>query len=214
MATQYLVLLLKAAGLTVWISWLALVAGGIAGGIVGLLRMSPVAALRALALVYTETFRSIPIIVLMFFAYFGLPLVAGIDIPAFAAATLALALEASAFMAEVVRAGIASVGAGQWDAGRAVGLSNWQILRLIVGPQALRVMLPPTVGVYIAVLKDSSVASIIGYVELTKTGLLIRDSAGHGFEILAAVSVLYFVMNYAISLAGAALERRYRIVGH
>lgn len=71
--------------------------------------------------------------------------------------------------------------------------------------------LPPSIGVYIAVLKDSSIASIIGYVELTKSGLLIRDSIGHGFEVLAGVFILYFVMNYAISTAGRTLERKYRI---
>jgi ABC-type amino acid transport system permease subunit len=153
-------------------------------------------------------------IVLMFFCYFGLPLLLKIDLPPFAAATIALALVGSSLMAEVVRSGIESVGSGQWDAARAVGLRDRQIMRLIVGPQAIRVMLPPSVGVYVAILKDSSVASVIGYVELTKTGLLIRDSIGHGFEVLGYVALMYFAMNYGISLGGRALERRYRIVGH
>jgi His/Glu/Gln/Arg/opine family amino acid ABC transporter permease subunit len=210
----YAPLLLKAAAITLWISWLALLLGGIVGGLVGMARTSEWRTVRALALIYTETFRSIPIIVLMFFCYFGLPLMLNIDLPAFAAAVVALGLEASALMSEVVRGGIESVASGQRDAGRSLGLRNSQIMRLIVGPQASRVALPPTIGVYIAVLKDSSIASIIGYVELTKSGLLIRDATGHGFEVLAGVFVLYFVMNYTISLVGRALERKYRIVAY
>ena len=214
MPLQYAGLLLKAAGITIWISWLALVIAALAGGMVGIARGAPWRPLRWAALIYTEAFRSIPMIVLMFFCYFGVPLLFKIDLPPFAAATLALALVGSSLMAEVVRSGIESVGQGQWDAARAAGLRDFQIMRLIVGPQALRVMLPASVGVYVATLKDSSIASIIGYVELTKTGLLIRDSAGHGFEVLAYVSLIYFAINYAISLGGHALERRYRIVGH
>jgi His/Glu/Gln/Arg/opine family amino acid ABC transporter permease subunit len=208
---QYAPLLIKAAGLTLWISWLALLLGGLVGGLVGVGRTSKWRTLRVLALFYTETFRSIPIIVLMFFCYFGLPLMFDIDLPAFAAAVLALGLEASALMSEVVRAGIESVVSGQRDAGQSLGLRNWQVMRLIIAPQALRVALPPTVGVYIAVLKDSSIASIIGYVELTKSGLLIRDATGHGFEVLAGVFLLYFSMNYGISLLGRILERKYQI---
>ncbi len=211
---QFAGLLVKAAGITLWISWLALLAAALVGAMVGMARRSRWRPLQWAALIYTELFRSIPMIVLMFFCYFGVPLFLKIDIPPFAAATLALALVGSSLMAEVVRSGIDSVGQGQWDAGRALGLRPLQIMRMIVGPQALRVMLPASVGVYIATLKDSSVASIIGYVELTKTGLLIRDSVGHGFEVLAYVSLIYFGINYAISLAGQALERRYRIVAH
>lgn len=214
MPLQFVLLLFKAAGTTVWISWLALVVAGLLGGIVGIARGSRWRLLRLAALIYTEAFRSVPMIVLMFFAYFGLPLLLRLDLPPLAAATIALALVGSALMAEVVRGGIESVGGGQWDAGRAVGLRDRQIMRLIVGPQALRVMLPPSVGVYVAILKDSSVASVIGYVELTKTGLLIRDSIGHGFEVLAYVALMYFTINYAISLGGRVLERRYRIAGH
>ena len=211
---QFAGLLLKAAGITIWISWLALVIAAIVGAIVGIARGARWRPFQWAALLYTEAFRSIPMIVLMFFCYFGMPLLLKIDMPPFAAATLALALVGSSLMAEVVRSGIDSVGRGQWDAARALGLRDVQTMRLIVGPQALRVMLPASVGVYVATLKDSSVASVIGYVELTKTGLLIRDSVGHGFELLACVSLIYFTVNYAISLGGHALERRYQIIGH
>jgi polar amino acid transport system permease protein len=206
-ALQYSPLLLKAAGTTIWISWLALVLAAIIGAGVGLARTSRFAALRISAIAYIELFRSVPILVLMFFCYFGLPLLAKVNLSPFAAATVALALEGSSLMSEVVRGGVESVGRGQWDAAQSAGMTYLQIIRHIVGPQALRVMLPPSVGVFIATLKDSSVASVIGYLELTKTGLLIRESIGHSFEVLACVSLLYFAMNFGISFGGGALER-------
>jgi His/Glu/Gln/Arg/opine family amino acid ABC transporter permease subunit len=204
---QYTDILLKAAGTTIWISWFALVLAAIVGAVVGLARTSRWTIMRAAAIGYIELFRSVPILVLMFFCYFGLPLVAKINISPFAAATIALALEGSSLMSEVVRGGVESVGRGQWDAAQSSGMTYLQVVWHIVRPQALRVMLPPSVGVFIATLKDSSVASVIGYLELTKTGLLVRESIGHSFEILACVSVLYFAMNFGISLGGNALER-------
>jgi His/Glu/Gln/Arg/opine family amino acid ABC transporter permease subunit len=204
-------LLLRAAGITLWISWLGLLLGGVLGAAVGLARTSRWRLLRVLALLYTELFRSSPVLILMFFCYFGLPLLVGLDLSPFAAATLALMFTASSLMAEVVRAGIDSVARGQWEAAFSSGMRYWQVMRHIVGPQAVRVMLPPSVGVYIATLKESSLASIIGYVELTKTALLIRETTGQSLEVLATITVLYFVINYGISLVGGALERKFAI---
>jgi His/Glu/Gln/Arg/opine family amino acid ABC transporter permease subunit len=204
-------LFLKAAGITLWLSWLALLLGAVGGTLVALARTSRLLPLRLLALLYTEFFRSIPILIVMFFAYFGAPLVLGLDISAFLAATIALALHASSTMSEVVRAGLESVGRGQWEAAQAAGMRYGQVMRYVVGPQALRVILPPSVGIYITTLKESSLASIIGYIELTKTGLLVRESTGGGFTALLLLAVIYFVMNYLISLGGAALERRFNV---
>lgn len=205
---SYGLLFIKAAGTTIWLSWLALIFAAVGGTFIALLRVSPFRTLRLVALLYTELFRSIPILIMLFFVYFGMPLMFDIHLEPFMAATLALAFHASASMAEVVRAGIESVGKGQWEAAYASGMRYAAIMRHIVGPQAIRVILPPAVGVYISTLKESSLASIIGYIELTKTGLLIRDSTGGGFTPLLAMAVIYFVINYMISLGGAALERR------
>lgn len=206
---DFLPLFFKAAGLTVWLSWLALLLGAVVGTLIALMRTSDWRLPRLVALAYTELFRSIPILIVMFFAYFGTPLILGFDLTPFVAATVALALHASSTMSEVVRAGIDSVGAGQWEAAHASGMTYLQIMRHIVGPQALRVILPPSVGIYIATLKESSLASIIGYVELTRQGLLVRESTGGGFAPLLMLGVLYFAINYAISQGGAALERRF-----
>ena len=206
---SYAPLLLRSAGTTLWLSWLGMLLGVALGLGLALMRTSPWRALRLVALLYTEFFRSIPILIVMFFCYFGMPVFLGFDLSPFAAATTALALHASASMAEVIRAGIQSVGQGQWEAARAFGLRYWPIMRLVVLPQAVPVVVPPTVGVFITVLKESTHASIIGYIELTKTGLLIRESTDGGFVPLLALAVLYFLINFAISLGGGVLERRF-----
>jgi len=202
----------KGVAITLWISWLALLLGGLVGFVVGLLRLSKWAALRWLAIGYIEVFRSIPPLVLFFGCFYGLSFALKLDLSPFAAATIALTLTASALMAEVVRAGVESVGRGQWEAALSSGMRYPQVFRYIVWPQAIRVMLPPSIGVYISTLKDSSLASIIGYVELTKSGLLVRETTGISFEVLMIVATLYFIINYSISLVGAALERRFKYV--
>lgn len=207
----YVPLLLRATGTTLWLSWLAVLIGVVGGTLLALLRISRWRALRILALLYTEFFRSIPILIVMFFSYFGMPLLLGVDLSPFAAATIALALHASSTMSEVVRAGIQSVGRGQWEAAQSSGMGYIQVMRHIIGPQAIRVVLPPSVGILITTVKESSLASVIGYIELTRTGLLIRESTDGGFAPLLALAFLYFLINYAISLGGGALERRFHI---
>lgn len=209
----YAPILVRAVGLTIWLSWLALLIGGVGGTLLALMRLSRFAPLRLIALLYTELFRSIPILIVLFFSYYALPGLFGIDLSAFLAATIALGLHASSMMSEVIRAGIGSVGQGQWEAAQAAGMSYPQMMRHVIAPQAIQVILPPSVGIYIMILKESSVASIIGYVELTATGLLIRESVGGGFAILGVVGMLYFLVCYGISLAGRALERRMKVAG-
>jgi His/Glu/Gln/Arg/opine family amino acid ABC transporter permease subunit len=209
----YAPIILRAVGLTIWLSWLALLIGGIGGLALALMRTSRFRVPRLFALLYVELFRSVPILIVLFLCFYGVPLLLGVALSAFVAATIALGLHASSMMSEVIRAGIGSVGEGQWEAARASGMTYRQMMRHVVGPQAVQVILPPAVGIYIMVLKESSVASIIGYVELTETGLLIRESVGGGFAILGVVALLYFVLCYAISLAGGAIERRMTVVG-
>lgn len=207
----YLPLMFKAAGTSIWLSWLAMLLGVLGGCVVGLMRRSLLFPVRAAALVYTEFWRSVPILIVMFFCFYGTPLVLGMDLSPFLAATVALALHASASMAEIVRAALGSVGRGQFEAAQSAGMNAWQVMRYVVVPQAMRVALPPSTGVFITTLKESSLASIIGYIELTKTGLLVRDATGGGVAPLLALGALYFVMNYAISLAGLSLERRLHV---
>lgn len=208
----YWYVFLTGAAITLWISWLALLLGGFVGFVVGMMRISRWWVLRWLAVAYTEIFRSVPPLVLFFGCFYGLSYALHLDLSPFVAATIALTVTASALMSEVVRAGIESVTHGQWQAAYSSGMRYDQVFRYVVWPQAIRVMLPPSIGVYISTLKDSSLASIIGYVELTKSGLLIRETTGISFEVLLIIAVMYFVINYTISLAGAALERKFKYV--
>ena len=210
---EYMPAVFRALGLTIWLSWLALILGAVGGLLLALMRTSNFRVLRLIALLYVELFRSIPILIILFFFFYGAPLIFGIDVSAFVAATAALSAHASALMSEVIRAGIESVGRGQWEAAESSGMTYPQVMRHVVGPQAMQVILPPSINIYIMILKESSIASIIGYVELTATGLLIREAHGGGFAILGIITILYFIVCYAISLAGGVLERRMKIAG-
>jgi polar amino acid transport system permease protein len=206
----YLLLLLKGAGITLQLCLGALLLGSVVGVLLGAMRSSGWALLRAIALVYIEAIRSTPFVILLFFIFYAVPLALDVDIPPYPAAITALSLHCSAFMAEIVRSGIQSVAKGQWEAARSLGLSYYRIMRHVVLPQALRVMIPPTIGVYVSTIKESSLASIIGFVELLGQGMAIRESnAGRSTaDVLVAVAFGYFVMCFALSRIGLYLERR------
>lgn len=208
---DYSFLLIRGLAITLWISWLALILAALIGALIGLGRTSKSWSIRFLTSVYTEFFRSIPVLVTLFFVYYGLTLLTGVNLSTFIAATIALGLEGSAMMSEVVRGGLQSVAKGQREAALSTGMKAWQVELFIVWPQAIRVMIPPAVGVYVSTLKASSLTSVIGYVELTKTGLLIRESVrGHSGSllILVVIATIYVIINFAISRLGAKLEER------
>ena len=208
---DYGTVLIRGLAVTLWISWLALLLAAVVGAGIGMGRTSKLWSLRFATRVYTEFFRSIPTLVQLFFVYYGITFIFGINLSPFAAATIALALEGSALMSEVVRGGLQSVGPGQKEAALSSGMKPWQVEFYVIWPQAIRVMVPPAVGVYVSTLKASALASVIGYVELTKTGLLIREAVrgqSGGLTILVAVAAIYVIINFAISQLGAAIERR------
>lgn len=209
----YAGVLIKAMGTTIWLSWLALLIGALGGFVLALMQTSRFRALRIVTLLYTQFFVSVPVLIVLFFCYYGLPRLFDIEISSFAAATTALAAHASAMLSAVIAAGITSVGRGQWEAAQVSGMTYPQLMRHIIMPQAAQVILPPFVGVYIRLVKESSIAALIGYVELTQTGLLIRESTHAGLAIIGVVALLYFILNYSISLAGGALERRLKVAG-
>jgi len=208
---EYWPIFLNGARVTVMLSALALALSLIVGSVIALLRMSPIIGFRIFALAYTEIFRSLPTLVILFFSFYGLSYFLNIDISPFVAATIALTLPSSAMMAEVIRASVESVSAGQWLAAKASGMRPFQVYCHIIAPQAVRVMVPPTVGVYILTLKESSMAAVVGYVELMKGGLLVRDTTGDSLGPLLLVAAIYFVINYLISIAGSRVEQRFSI---
>ena len=204
-------LLLIGAGVTVQITVLSTAIGFVIGLIVGVARISNLRVLRMLAEVYVEFFRGTPLLVQIFLFYFALPVITGQRIDPFIAAISACGINSGAYVAESFRAGIQSVDDGQMEAGRSLGMTWLQTMRYIIVPQAFKRVIPPLGNEFIAMLKDSSLVSVIGFEELTRRGQLIIAKTYGSFEIWMSVAVIYLVMTLTISRFVAYLERRYRV---
>ena len=204
-------LLLIGAGVTIQITVLSTAIGFVIGLIVGVARISNLRVLRMLAEVYVEFFRGTPLLVQIFLFYFALPVITGQRIDPFIAAISACGINSGAYVAEIFRAGIQSVDDGQMEAGRSLGMTWLQTMRYIIVPQAFKRVIPPLGNEFIAMLKDSSLVSVIGFEELTRRGQLIIAKTYGSFEIWMSVAVLYLVMTLTISRFVAYLERRYRV---
>ena len=163
------------------------------------------------AAVYVEIMRGTPLLVQILFVYFVLPTV-GINLPAYASGVLALTLNAAAYICEVIRAGILSIDAGQMEAARALGMSYWQAMRRIILPQTFRRVVPPLTNEGIALLKDSSLVSVIGLTELARTGQELASRYAAPLTIWPFVALLYLVLTFPLTRVAERLERRWRPV--
>ncbi len=208
---QAIPLLLAGAGVTVQITALSVLIGIIIGLFVGIARISTYRIVHLIAAVYVDFLRGTPLLVQIFLVYFALPVVTGQRIDPFVAAIAACSINSSAYVAEIFRAGIQSVDAGQMEAGRSLGMSWMQTMRYIIVPQAARRVIPPLGNEFIALLKDSSLVSVIGFEELTRRGQLIIARTYASLEIWLCVAIIYLVMTVSISRFIAWLERRYKI---
>lgn len=189
------------------------VAAGVAGTLIGLLlaiaATSPSRIARWVASSYVLVIRGIPLLVIVFFAYFGIPLMfPTVDLSAFLTAVIALTVFASAYMAEIFRGSINAVPRGQTEAAQALGLGYGHRLRYVILPQAMRIAVPPGIGFLIALIKDSSLVTVIGYVELTQSGTIISNLTAEPIITYLAVAALYFVICYGVSRLGAWYESR------
>jgi polar amino acid transport system permease protein len=197
--------LLLAARWTVLLSLIAFVGGGMVGLALLVARIaSPRRAGRVVG-AYVQLFQGTPLLMQLFLAYFGLGLF-GINVPAWAAASLALTLYTSAFLAEIWRGCVDAVPKGQWEASSALALNLGEQLRHVIGPQALRVAVPPTVGFLVQVIKGTALASVIGFIELTKAATMITNATFRPFTVYAIVAVMYFVLCWPISAWSKSLE--------
>ena len=204
-------LLLIGAGVTIQTTVLSTALGFVIGLVVGVARISHLRPLRLLAEVYVEFFRGTPLLVQIFLFYFALPVITGQRIDPFIAAISACGINSGAYVAEIFRAGIQSVDEGQMEAGRSLGMTWLQTMRYIIVPQAFKRVIPPLGNEFIAMLKDSSLVSVIGFEELTRRGQLIIAKTYGSFEIWMSVAVIYLVMTLTISRFVAYLERRCRV---
>ncbi len=199
--------LLLALRWTLLLSAIAFIGGGLVAIPVTMMRISDSVGLRSAAKGYIALLQGTPLLVQLFLAFFGLALL-GFNVPPLAAAALALTLYTSAFLAEIWRGAIEAVPRGQWEGAKALGLNRFQQMRLIIIPQALRVGIAPTAGFTVQVVKGTALASVIGFVELTKAGTMIANATFDPFRVYGLVALFYFALCYPLSLAAKRIEKR------
>ena len=198
--------LLLAARWTIALSLIAFIGGGLVGLALLVVRLTPSVAAQRFVAGYVQLFQGTPLLMQLFLAYFGLALF-GINTSPWVAAALALTLYTSAFLAEIWRGCVASIPKGQWEAAQSLALNFGEQLRYVVLPQALRIGIPPTVGFLVQVVKGTALASVIGFIELTKAGTMITNATFKPFLVYSFVALLYFVLCYPISYYAHRLER-------
>lgn len=201
--------LAKGALLTIVLCVTSGVIGSIAGMVLGLARTSPSRIARWISAVYVNIIRGIPILVIIFFIYFGLPLMLpDLVLSKFASAVVALSCFAAAYVAEIVRGSIEAIPEGQSEAAEALGLGYYPKFRYVILPQAMKIVVPPGIGFLIGLVKDSSLVTVIGYIELTKSGNIVSNLTGDPITTFLIVGAMYFVICYGISLLGRWYENR------
>ncbi|MFA6849709.1 MAG: amino acid ABC transporter permease [Selenomonadaceae bacterium] len=204
-------LLLMGAVVTIKITAISVTLGIAIGLFAGIARISSFWPVRALAAVYVDFIRGTPLLVQIFIMYFALPVITGQRIDPFIAAITACSINSGAYVAEIFRSGIQSIDSGQMEAGRSLGMTWIQTMCYIIVPQAFKRVIPPLGNEFIALLKDSSLVSVIGFEELTRRGQLIIARTYGSLEIWTSVAVIYLAMTLTISRFVAYLERRYKI---
>lgn len=209
-------LLLKSLGKTVELCFLSLIFAMVIGLIFALLNVSRSRILNVIGTIYVDAIRGVPLIVLAYFIYFGIP--AGIQalggnfrLSALEAGIIALSMNCGAYMAEIIRAGIESVDKGQMEAARSLGLTYGKSMRLVVLPQAIKTMIPSIINQFIITLKDTSILSVIGFPELTNQG---KNIAAINFKIIetwAVVGLMYMIVIVTLSKVAKYIERRLKV---
>ncbi|MGW9332860.1 amino acid ABC transporter permease [Bosea sp. NPDC055594] len=199
--------LLQAAGVTLMLSFLTFIGGALLGLPVAIMRAARPWLPKLLALAYIQLIQGIPVLLLLFLFYYGLGLF-GYRLPTLVAAAIGLVLYASAFLADIWRGAIQSIPRTQWEAADALALTPVQKLSRVIIPQAIRRATPPTVGFMVQIVKNTSIASIIGYVELSRAGQLVNDSTFQPLPVFCTVAAIYFLINFPLSALSRWLERR------
>ncbi|MCI6099335.1 MAG: amino acid ABC transporter permease [Selenomonas sp.] len=202
-------LLLLGAVITVKITAMSVALGIVIGLFAGIARICRVKPLRWISAVYVDFFRGTPLLVQIFLFYFAVPVITGQRIDPYVAAVGSCGINSGAYIAEIVRAGIQSIDEGQMEAGRSLGMTWAQTMRYIIVPQAMKRVIPPLGNEFIALLKDSSLVSVIGFEELTRRGQLIIAKTYGSLEIWFSVAIIYLAMTLTISRFVAFLEKRY-----
>ena len=203
---DHLTFLLEGFWVTLKVASISIILSFIIGGIFGILRYAKIPVISQIVAVIVETIRNLPLLLIIFFTYFALPEI-GLKLEIIPAAIVALTVFESAMISEVIRSGLNSIEKGQMEAARSSGLSYVQALRYIILPQALRRMVPPMVSQFISLLKDTSLAVVISLPELMHHGQIIyAQNINYFVPILLLVAIMYFVVNYTLSILARRLE--------
>src|SRR5947209_9302297 len=203
---QYRGLILFGLGVTLAYTVGTIFFGLVLGLVTGLLRLSRNVFVNAPLIAYVEIFRCTPLLVQIIWFYYALPVVVGIDIPATVAATLVLSLYTGAFYAEIVRGGVNSIERGQWDAARAIGMRQGQLMRYIILPQAVKRMVPPFMNQSIIQLKNTSLVSTIAVADLLYQGTIITAATYRPLEVYTMVAIIYFAVLFPLTLLAQGVE--------
>ena len=203
--------LLDGLGLTLLISFVALLASIVVGLVVALGRRSSTRWLSFPAATYCELFRDTPVLVQLFWVYYVLPILIGVRLSAFSAVVIGLSLNSGAFLAEIFRAGIQAVPAGQLDAARVLGMSRALSMRRIVLPQAIRIVLPPMANDFVALIKYSSLASTFAVGEITRKATELSSFTFRPIEIFTVIALVYFFICWPLSISIRYLEKRLQL---
>lgn len=212
--TEYGEMLFKAMGQTLLLALCSLFFACIIGLAFGLLSVMKNRACRVIYQIFVDIIRGVPMIVLAFFVYFGIPyfftnfLGVRLILTALQAGTISLSLNCGAYMAEIIRAGIQSVDKGQMEAARSLGLPYWRSMQRVVMPQAIKTMIPSIINQFIITLKDTSILSVIGFPELVNSAKNVIATTFMSFQTWLIVAIMYLVIITALSRLAKLLERR------
>ena len=197
---------------TLFLSAIAFLGGIVLGLVLLILRIMRPNSLGRLITWYVQLFQGTPLLMQLFLTYFGLALL-GFNPSPLLAATLCLSFYASAFLTETWHGCVMSIPKGQWEASSSLALNLREQLRYVIFPQALRISVPPTVGLLVQIIKNTSLASVIGFIELTRTGQIITNVTYDPFFVYGIVALMYFALCFPFSMWGRTLERKFD-VGH
>lgn len=192
---------------TLWVTLVSFAIAAVLGIVVGLMRTSGVGILSVIAQIYIDIMRGMPLIVLAFFIYFGIPQLTGLQFGAYAAGITTLSLNAAAYIAEIVRGGINAVDKGQTEAARSLGLNQSKTMQRIILPQAFRIMIPSFINQFVITLKDTSILSVIGLVELTQTGRIIIARTYQSGAMWLIVGLMYIILITILTKISNRLEK-------
>ena len=207
------VFLLLAARWTLLLSAIAFVGGAVGATLLLLWRYGAPKIGQRATTIYIQFFQGTPLLLQLFLIFFGLPML-GIEVSPLLAASVALTLYASAFLAEIWRGCVDAIPRGQWDASASLGMKFVIRMRLVILPQALRIAVPPTVGFLVQLVKSTALASIVGFDELTRSAQIVSNATFQPLQIYGLAALIYFLICYPLTYASRRLERHLRLQSH